>query len=436
MTETFAFSSAPAKGRRRFGLPILCGLLALAVFGAASAADLQGSFRGAGYATYGNAKAGAVSASLARSAYQGCSCRGTGGKTLSSRVSDLSAGDALTAETTESTAFTTKTESTAKVRNTSTVSGLNALGGMITADSVKAAATVDVTDSTMTPSTKGSIFKNLKIAGQSIPSDVAPNTVVALPGIGTVTLKKTSQKGRFKTDGSILVEMMAIDVTTDNDFDLPVGSKIVIAHASAGFDRENPNVVFDGQAYAALSNDAIGSDLENKIGKGAVVSLSCDGTSGKTKTNNVAAQDVPGTLKFGDGITTAFGGAEGDAQVARTTSTVSGVNLMGGMVKVKAIQAVAQSSITGGVVTGTADGSGFSGLTVAGIAIPADLPPNTALTLPGIGDVVVNEQTVKKDGTVKVNGLHVTVTNADNLLGLPAGSEITVAHADASVAPF
>jgi hypothetical protein len=423
---------APSKRRRNLGF-----LLALAMAGttAAAADELPGAFHGDAYATFGNAKAGPVATSLARSAFQGCSCEGTGGETLSSKVSDVSAGSALSANVTRSTALTQKTDTTADVRNTSTIDGLNALGGMITADSVKAVASVSATASTMTASSDGSVFKNLVIDGQKIPNQVAPNTVVALPGVGSATLNNVTQKDSSKNKSQILVEMLTIDVKTRNSFNLPVGSKIVVAHASAGFARKHADVVFDGEAYAALANDSAGNELENKIGKGAAVALACDGTSGKTKTNSVEGQDVSGIMTTSDGATTAFGGKEGGAEVARTTSTISNVNLLGGVITANAIQAVAQSSIKDGVVTGSADGSGFSGLSVAGVAVPADTPPNTKLDLPGIGNVVVNEQIVKKDGSVKVNGLHLTVTNS-NVMGLPVGTELTIAHAGASVAPF
>jgi len=36
---------------------------------------------------------------------------------------------------------------------------------------------------------------------------------------------------------------------------------------------------------------------------------------------------------------------------------------------------------------------------------------------------------------VSVNGLHITITSA-NLMGLPVGSELVVAHANAAAAPF
>jgi hypothetical protein len=49
---------------------------------------------------------------------------------------------------------------------------------------------------------------------------------------------------------------------------------------------------------------------------------------------------------------------------------------------------------------------------------------------------VINEQQVPSGrGPVQVNGLHLFVTS-DNAFGLPAGSELIVAHAGTRAKPF
>jgi hypothetical protein len=418
-----------------YRLAALSGFFALALAGQASAVDLPGAFHGNAYAAFANVKAGPVAATLARSAFQGCSCKGTGGQVLTNEIDNLAAGNVLTANVTKSTAYTKRLVKNAEVQNTAIVAGLNALGGLITADAIRSVATVTATATAITPSTSGTTFTNLKIAGQTIPVDVPANTVIPLAGIGSVTVNRVVQTGNFKNGGTLLVEALTIDVKTGNSLGLPIGVKIVLGHALAGFARKHGASDFGGGAYTATANAAIGDDLANKIGLPASVSLACQGTSGKTRTNSLTGANVAGILSMGDGVSTAFGGPEGGADVARTTSTVSSVNLLGGIIALNAIQAVAQSSNKDGVVTGSAGGSGFAGLNVLGITIPITLPPNSKLALPGIGNVVVNEQTVKSNGAVAVNGLHVTVTGL-NLLGLPVGAEIVVAHAAASATPF
>jgi hypothetical protein len=416
---------------------LAAGLLTLGA--SAQAAPLAGAFDGNAYASFANAKAGQIGASIDRSAFVACTCEGTNGKTVTKEVDAVQSGNdgnAFSARTTISTTFTQKTDSTAEVKNTSTINRLNALGGMITADNVNASADVSATASAMTPSSTGSGFTNLKIAGQSIPDQVAPNTAFPLPGIGTVTLNKVTTKGQFRNSGQILVEMMSIQVTQrNNSLGIPNGSRIVIGHASAAFTRNQPAIVFNGQAYASAASGTAGNDLENRIGKGAPVSIDCAGTNGKTISNSLNGLAVSGLMSSGDAITTAFAGPEGNAQVARTTASVANLSMLGGLITAPSIQAVAQDSIKGSKETSSTDGSGFSGLTIAGVAVPVDAPPNTSLPLPGIGTVVVNEQIVKTKGNVTVNGLHITVTSP-NTLGMPVGSELMVAHANASAKPF
>jgi hypothetical protein len=435
-----ACCSKPNTSRRKTSrLAILLGLFALSLGTApASASDLKGSFNGNAYATFANVKAGPIAATLARSAFQGCPCNGTNGETQTTEVDALSAGDngnVLTAGSTQSTAFTQKSATTAQVQTTTTISGLSLLGGAVTADTIKAVATVSATTKTMTAAPDGSQLANLVIAGQSIPANVPQNTVIPIQGLGTVTLYKVTQSGNMKSGGSLAVDMITITIHAKNGLGLAIGTNIVIGHAVAGFRRKEPESVYGGGAYAAAGNDKLGGVLQNKIGRSAFLALGCQGTSGKTKTNSIASINANGVFAMGDGETTAFGGTEGGATVSRTTATASSLNLLGGLITVGAIQAVAQSSLQNGVVTGSADGSGFTGLTVAGLSVPLTVPPNTTLTLPLLGTVTVNEQTIKDDGSVSVNGLHIKITTA-NLLGLPVGSELIVAHATASIAPF
>lgn len=54
------------------------------------------------------------------------------------------------------------------------------------------------------------------------------------------------------------------------------------------------------------------------------------------------------------------------------------------------------------------DGSLFVNLKVAGQTIPANPPPNTRITVPGVATVIINEQTATADGRgFIVNGVHV-----------------------------
>lgn len=422
-------------------------LLALAAVWGASATRgeaetlLKGSFRGGAYGTYANAKAGPVAATLGRSAVQPCPCRGTDGKTLSNTVESLSAGEngrVLKANVTRSTVLADKTASSAKATNTSTVAGLNALDGLITARAINAVANTSANATTINTNVKGSGFVDLRIAGKPIEGDVAANTRVALPGLGHVVLKRTVESGDGKSLGQIRVDMITIVVTRENDFDLPVGSRIVVAHAKSGFSRVQPNAVVSGRAYAATANAKIGNVLQNGIGKAAVIHMSCEGTGGKTRTNNIEALNVGNILFVGTGVTTAFGGKTSSGTVAKMTATVEDASLLDGLISADAIKAVARDTFKEGKRYSSTQGSHFVNLRVAGVPVAVDAPPNTKIALRGIGYVIINEQSVPSPTSrarTQVNGLHVFVTK-DNALGLPVGAEIIVAHADSAVARF
>ena len=420
------------------GLLLGMALVVLAGAGEGEAAtQLKGSFRGNAYGTYANAQAGPVAATLGRSAFIPCPCNGTGGKTLSNSVDSLDAGEVLRAGALRSTVFTRKTSTSAQVRNTSTVSGLNLLDGLITADAVKAVANTTADARRIRSSAAGSSFVDLRVDGRRV-ADVSPNTRIDLPGLGYVILKNVVPGGNGRSLGKVTVEMITVVVTRENDFGLPVGARIVVAHAYSGFSRNQPEVIVGGQAYAATANAAVGDSLQNRIGKAAFVVIGCEGTGGKVRTNNVQALSVGDVLSIGTGRTTAFGGRRDSGTVARTTATVQDLRLLGGLIRADAVKAVAQDTFRNGRRTSSTQGTEFARLRVAGLPVPVDVRPNTRLDLPGIGYVVVNEQKIpaaNSDARTQVNGLRVVVTR-NNPLGLPVGAQIVVAHADSRVARF
>ena len=430
--------------RRRFGRCLAGAILGFALTFAAGgsglqAADLAGSFRGNAFATFANAEAGPVAAQLGRSAYQPCPCRGTNGEVLSNTINDLQAGDngkVLKATATLSTVFTQKTATTATIQDTSTITGLNLLDGLITATTVKAVANVAATASSITADPNGSIFANLKIAGNAISANVAPNTVIALPGLGSVTLKKVRRSGGFTSLGRIVVQMLVVDIAQSNSLGLPVGVQIVVASATSAFSRTQPTAVVGGQAYATLANAKIGNGLQNRIGKAALVTIGCEGTDGETRSNNISSFSVGSLLTLGNSVTTAFGGPQNGGTVAKTTATIENVSLLGGLIAATTIKAVAQETFKNGTRTRSTAGSGFVGLKIGPLVVPINVPPNTELPLIGLGKVIINEQIIPTSGgRTRVNGLRIVI-NRLNLLGLPVGSEIVIAHAEASAARF
>lgn len=415
------------------------GALAIAVAcpAAASAKELTGAFHADAFATSDNLTVGPIGAQLAKSSNVVCPCEGTNGQTVSSEVDKVSTDlGVLVADVTKSTAYGLKTATTAETKETSTLTGLKLLSGLITADAITAVADLEVTKTTMTASTSGSTLANLKVAGIPIDPNVAPNTVLDIPSVGTVTLFKVTDSGDFSSTGQVTVNMITIDVSVGNSLGLPVGAEVVIGHASAGYARKQPKDVFSGTAYLALANSTVLGTVLDKVGDVNSVTLPCGGTSGGTLTNSVTADSVSGILSIGAGTSTGMTKTSKGVATGTTTATVSSLSLLG-MIGASTITSVAQETLTGTTLTYSTNGSTFAGLTVLGLPIPLSIPPNTGISLPLLGSVVVNEQTLPSGvgDPVVVNGLHVTVGML-NLLGLPIGSELRVAHADVTVMPF
>jgi hypothetical protein len=423
---------------------VLAALVATAFSHQAAAASLPGSFRGDAYGTNSTITVGPIAASLGKTALLPCPCQGTNGATQQNNITSLSVGPGgviLKAGAVTSTVYARKTTTnTAQVSNTSTITGLNLFGGLVTATAVKAVASVNATASQLNGNSTGSVFTNLVIDGNPISVNPAPGTTITLPGIATIKLNNVVVTGNHTKQRNVTVEMLRIELLPGNSFGLPAGAKIVVAHAVAGYVRNQlPNLV-GGQAYAATANATIGSVLQNKIGKAALVSIGCDGTNGKTVTNEIANLDVGNVLNIGTGKTTAFGGIDGSSTVARTTAKIENASLLKvpplnlPLIGFTAITAAVEDKFNGSIHTRSVAGTQFAGLKVAGLNIPVNVAPNTRIDLLGFGYVILNEQvvpTATKKGIMKVNGLRLVITNT-NVLGLKVGSEIIVAHAEAT----
>lgn len=157
-------------------------------------------------------------------------CQGTNGAVLSDSVSSVSVPLALSSGTVVDTVEGTVTDTEAIGETTSTVNGIKVLGTLITADKVKADAHASTTDGTNFEfSDSGSSVSNLKAPGlPGVSNSVPANTVLPLPGVGTLYLHRV-----ITTDNFIEVRMIEVVVTQTNSFGLPVGTDIRVGVASA-----------------------------------------------------------------------------------------------------------------------------------------------------------------------------------------------------------
>lgn len=416
----------------------------LAPAGVATATSpISGHFFGHAYGTAANATSGPIATQLGRSAYVPCPCRpaGTNFETISNSVDNVRARNVFRADGVFTTMRAGKdpVRHTAIVRATATVDAVRALDGLITADAVRAVAKTRAGQDTLGSTWRGSRFVNLRIFGQPIADDVAPNTRVALRGFGYARLKEV-ERGQVGTNRhAIAVTMIHIFITRDNRLDLPVGSEIIIARAYAGYDRDEPPSMIDGAAWAASATSSA-PEAENRVGKAAALYMGCLGTGGEVISNNVDIIRARGILASRTGKTTLAGDVESDGSWARGTATVKGLNLLDGAVTADVVKAVAvarwdELGETGSTST---QGSQFVNLRVLGTPFGDEVAPNTRVELPGVGYVVLNEQAQRSnsDGALtRVIMVHLYVTE-DTASGLPAGTEIMLSRVRVSTRDF
>jgi hypothetical protein len=439
MSFISSVGSPPQGGRiRKLFAALFLGLSAGLVLTGAAVAEPVGSYRGEAFGAFANSRAGLLATTLGRSAFQPCPCQGTNGQVRSNRVTSIGAGEdgnLFAAGEMISTGVTDATATSAEIEFVSHVNGLRMFDDMITASAIVGVAHTNVGANTIQHNTNQSRFFNLQIAGRDVGRTVEPNTVMPLPGIGHVTLRRERERGDGAERGSIELDMMVIHVTQRNQFDVPVGSIIVVGHASSGFNRHPSEASLAGAAWGTESNNNVENRTRNQIGRAAFITLGCQGSGGDINRNFAARVRAENILSVGSSETTAFGGpVEGNRIAARTTASTDGVNMLNGLITAGNIRVVAQESVGGisGQHNRSADTS-FALLRILGTPIPDPVMPNTQLPIPGVGFVVLNEQEFPPDSrNTTVNGLRLVVTR-NNQFDLPVGSNIIVSHAEASV---
>lgn len=413
-------------------LTFLLSLSLVPATSTAAAGQLQGTFRGEAWGTNGNVKAGDISTRLGRSAYQPCGCRGTNGNVRTTSVDEVKVGDVFSAAGIVSTAQAMKQSGMrAFSQTTSRIVAVSVLDGLITADAIEAVATTMATTSAINTDTQGSALVNLRIGGSQVSVD--PGTRINLAGFGYVEIYKVTRFGNGTTLRGVQVDMLKVVITLENALDIPVGAVITIGHARSGFSRTQSPAILSGAAWGSVAKSVIG-DIENKVGRSAAAYLGCF-ANGTTHTgNNVNITTVPNVLTAKT-IKSRID-ATGQAGLATVTSTarIEDVNLLNGIVTADVIKGVATATVNDAGGSTSFAGSQFVDLRVLGVAIGDDVPPNTSISIPGIGTLTLFETNASSDANDANASVDMVVLDVElpNLLGLPVGTEIRLSHARAT----
>src|SRR5205807_4333386 len=248
------------------------------------------------------------------------------------------------------------------------------LGGVITADEVKAVSTTTHDNSGFHTSADGSTVVNLVVAGVPITVLPAPNTNISLPGFGHVVLNEQITKMKARS-ASFTVNMIHVFIDVANVLNIPIGTQIIVSHAFSGL-TSGVQGTLDGQAYGTKAG--VGHTITS--GPSAIVRMSCLGTNGNLKTNSVAQVQVPPLFSVGEVDDTVQGTVNGTSAVGETTSTVQAVTVLTDLVTASVVKADAHASKINGNLTFSDTGSMFVGLSVKGFPeIGDDVAPNTRL---------------------------------------------------------
>jgi hypothetical protein len=228
-------------------------LAALGVFaGSAEVAHAQTSltastpvtvqYAGDAYTADLQAHAAGVNIDTGNVADAGVGCGGgTATNSIASNNVKLPNGTVVLASGTGQAAVSAGQHSTPDITSSEDIQHINLLGGLIKADALHVTSTTATDGSGTVSSTGGTGFVNLVINGHSIGANPAPNTTIAIPGIGSVVLNEQNcangTAASCSANGNEHLGVNAIDVelNTNNSLHLPVSTTLVVAHADSGF---------------------------------------------------------------------------------------------------------------------------------------------------------------------------------------------------------
>ncbi|HZU70463.1 MAG TPA: choice-of-anchor P family protein [Ktedonobacteraceae bacterium] len=191
--------------------------------------------------------------------------------------------------------------------------------------------------------------------------------------------------------------------------------------------------VAHGSAYAGYLKVPKGGHIAS-VGPLFPVGLGCN-TSSKTVSATAGSLSLSGFATSGslvDKVTTNYSMSTVSVQAS---SDVQNVNVLSGLISADEVDAVAASTATSSSAS-SSNNSTFTNLVVLGNHINGTPAPNTKITLPGLGYVILNEQVGPVNHHtqthISVTAIDVVVTTT-NGFNLPIGTHILIAHAESGI---
>jgi hypothetical protein len=271
-------------------------------------------------------------------------------------------------------------------------------------------------------STEGSQFVNLTINGQQVGQQTQTQSI-PLPGLGKIVIFAHAHSIR---DGvaQLFVNMLVVEILHPNDQGIPVGTRMVIAHALSRLERTAGPL--GGRAWG--SRVAVGNTLES--GPSFTTYLPCPGTKGQVISQSGAAANLPAPIVLGTVTNKAKGTVGRLVTSGETSSQIVDVNLGDGQITADLIKADAAIERRNGLITFDTSGSNFGGLVIQGQGQSGAPDPNTVIDVPGLGKITLY-QVVKGRNFVIVRMFHLEVLQ-DNP-DIPLGTDVVLGYAKVSI---
>jgi|GraSoiStandDraft_41_1057321.scaffolds.fasta_scaffold761209_2 hypothetical protein len=138
--------------------------------------------------------------------------------------------------------------------------------------------------------------------------------------------------------------------------------------------------------------------------------------------NELAGLNVAGVLTTRTVSPVTTGVIGENAGSAQSYAAVQDVNILNGVITAKALVAMASSESNGVQALSNGAGTALVDLLINGVPTGVVAPaPNTQIGIPGVGTLILNEQTPTGNGTtgtgITVTALHLVQTTTDPLLG-------------------
>lgn len=313
-----------------------------------------------------------------------------------------------------------------KLTSYARTTGVNLLNGTITADAVETITTTTGTEAGGLVASANTKFVNLKIVGVNLPVNIPKNYKVSVPGLATIVLNASIPT--VAEDGALLNQGYGVGIFLLRSVaTAPASSTIVLnptyAAMAPGIPTTQPQV--GGFAYATQVLANVGEAITGQVGKTGSLSTAPGSSGGRTVTNSTASVNVPGVLTTGLVKSTSTSTARANYADVTNVNQVAGINVLGGVVTADAIKVTAHSKKDGATFTRFMKLE-FVNLKVAGQSIPVTVGPNTRISVPGVGTVVINDQ-LQTFNANRIRGVYIKLLEPNG--GLQAGAEIELAVA-------